>query len=494
MTFSFDEQSTMFDVTPVENQFILEQLPGARGDYVKVYLYGLLYCYHPKEEVSLDSMARDLDMTCDEIMAAYRYWERHKAVRRISDNPPSWQYISFRQRAFSADDDADPEYIRFSQDVERSFDGVRSFRGNEIAEAYEWKDSMDLPPEVIIMILSHMVRTRGKSFRISEAQKLAVQLAEENARTEDEAAEILSRDESASSNMRKILRKLGKRYSPSDANMSLYQKWTREWGFSQEAIEEACDRTGTSDPSLALVDSILRKSYEAQASEKNKILGRESVQKSSERHEQIKKVMRQLGRSGNITAYQEEVFSRMSSLYPFEIIMTAARECSRKKKDPDAVLKLLESWKKRGFSTSHEIDEHIRQFHDREDFIRKIRGRWPGRETEPGERSMEMLTEWEERLGLSRELILKAADYASEARNPMNYTDRLLRRYAEKGIRTPDEAEKDHAEYGTQYSDSARSSQPKSNRIQGYEQRDYSGEQDAALERMMSDAWGNEDA
>ena len=481
-------------MTPVDNQFILELLPGARGDYVKVYLYGLLYCYHPKEETSLDSMARDLDMTCDEIMAAYRYWERHKAVRRISDNPPSWQYISFRQRAFTADDDADPEYIRFSQDVERSFEGVRSFRGNEIAEAYEWKDSMDLPPEVIIMILSHMVRTRGKGFRISDAQKLAVQLAEENARTEDEAAEILSRDESASANMRKILRKLGKRYSPSDANMSLYQKWTREWGFSQEAIEEACDRTGTSDPSLALVDSILRKSYEAQASGANKTLGRDSVKKSSERHEQIKKVMRQLGRTGNITAYQEDIYNRMSALYPFEIIMTAAKECSRKKKDPDAVLKLLESWKNRGFTTSQEIDDHIRQFHNREDFIRKIRGRWPGRETEPGERSMELLTEWEERLGLSRDLILKAADYASEARNPMNYTDRLLRRYAEKGIRTPDEAEKDHDEYGIQYRDTARGTPQKPGGIQQYEQRDYSGEQDAALERMMSDAWGNENA
>ena len=157
MTFSFDDQFTMFDVTPVENQFILEQLPGARGDYVKVYLYGLLYCYHPKEEVNLESMARDLDMTCDEIMAAYRYWERHKAVRRISDNPPVWQYVSFKQRAFASDDDADPDYVRFSQDLERSFDGIRSFRGSEIAEAYEWKDSMDLPPEVIIMIFSHML-------------------------------------------------------------------------------------------------------------------------------------------------------------------------------------------------------------------------------------------------------------------------------------------------------------------------------------------------
>ena len=427
-------------------------------------------------------------------MAAYRYWERHKVVRRISDNPPAWQYINFRQRTFASDDDTDPEYIRFSQDVERSFDGVRSFRGSEIAEAYEWKDSMQLPAEVIIMILSHMVRTRGKSFRISDAQKLAVKLAEENARTEDEAAEILSRDESASANMRKILRKLGKRYSPSDANMSLYMKWTREWGFSQEAIEEACDQTGTSDPSLALVDSILKKTFETQSFGQNKTLGRETVRKSSDRHDQAKKVMHQLGRNGSVTAYQEEIYNRMADLYPFEIIMSAARECSRKKKDPESVLKLLESWKKRGFTHLEEVEEHIRQFHDREDFIRKIRSRWPVRETEPGERSLEMLAEWEESLGLSRELILKAADHASEAKNPMNYTDRLLRRYAEKGIHTPEEAEKDRTEFAAQYRDLSKAIPQKSGGNSGYEQRDYSGEQDAALERMMNDTWGNENA
>ena len=40
--FGFDEQYAMFDVTPVANQFLLEYMPMARGDYVKVYLYGLM--------------------------------------------------------------------------------------------------------------------------------------------------------------------------------------------------------------------------------------------------------------------------------------------------------------------------------------------------------------------------------------------------------------------------------------------------------------------
>ena len=47
--FGFDERYAMFDTTPVDNQFILEYLPSAPGDAVKVYLYGLLRCYHPEE-------------------------------------------------------------------------------------------------------------------------------------------------------------------------------------------------------------------------------------------------------------------------------------------------------------------------------------------------------------------------------------------------------------------------------------------------------------
>ena len=38
--FAFDQQYAMFDATPVQNQFILEYMPSAPGDYVKVYLYG----------------------------------------------------------------------------------------------------------------------------------------------------------------------------------------------------------------------------------------------------------------------------------------------------------------------------------------------------------------------------------------------------------------------------------------------------------------------
>ncbi len=62
MMFGFDERYAMFDVTPVDNQFIQEYLPAAKGDYVKVYLYGLMLCDHPGEDINTDRMCRELDL------------------------------------------------------------------------------------------------------------------------------------------------------------------------------------------------------------------------------------------------------------------------------------------------------------------------------------------------------------------------------------------------------------------------------------------------
>jgi len=41
------DKNHIFDVTPVENLFIHEFMLKAPGDFVKVYLFGLMQCYNP---------------------------------------------------------------------------------------------------------------------------------------------------------------------------------------------------------------------------------------------------------------------------------------------------------------------------------------------------------------------------------------------------------------------------------------------------------------
>ncbi len=58
--------------------------------------------------------------------------------------------------------------------------------------------------------------------------------------------------------VREILRLLGKRNAPSEAQRALYNKWSKEWGFSQEMIIMATtDTAGADNPSMNYLDSIL---------------------------------------------------------------------------------------------------------------------------------------------------------------------------------------------------------------------------------------------
>ena len=482
MTFAFDEQFAMFDITPVENQFILEYLPGAKGDYVKVYLYGLLCCYHPKQEMDLASMSRELGITEEEIQTAFRYWERRGIVRRVSDHPPRWQYINVKQKSLGGDPGPDRDYVRFSRDLEKSFEDTRDFHGSEIAACYEWKEDLGLPTEVIILVLKYMSRTRGKSFRIKDAEKLILKLKDEKVSTLEDAELVLSRDEMMTEGFRKVLRKLGMRFNPSDANLKLYRKWVEDWHFTQEAIEDACDRTGTSTPSLALVDSILEQTYNSRGSAAGP-LDREDLEKNEEQRKQLKRVLNEAGQYGPATPAQQKLYARMLEMYPQEIILLAARECGAKQKRFDSVMKLLQSWEERGFTDEEQIRGHIAAFHGKEDFLRALRQKWAGRDAEIGQKALQLLDKWENELGFSREMITLAADLSFEVKKPAAYMDKMLGDWAEKGLRTPQDVEKDRKAHGEQAARKIPGG--KTVAAQQFTQRDYSGEQEAAMQRMI---------
>ena len=78
---SLEERKDLFLYsTEIENLFINEFLPEAPGDYVKVYLFGLMYASHDQ---SIDShkLATSLGLSEVDIEEAWIYWESKGLVR-----------------------------------------------------------------------------------------------------------------------------------------------------------------------------------------------------------------------------------------------------------------------------------------------------------------------------------------------------------------------------------------------------------------------------
>lgn len=470
--FGFDSKYAMFDITPVENQFILEYLPAAKGDYVKVYLYGLMRCYHPEEDMNLDRMSHELNMTEDDVRAAFGYWERRRLVRRISDNPPKWQYVNIKQLNVTEEPDPEPEYTEFSNALYQAFDKVRRLHGSELNTCFEWREELKLPTEVIIMLLNHMVSVKGKNFRISDADKIAAQMASEEVRTVEAAEDFFSRDEQAVAGLKKILKKMGKRYLPSEAQISMYRKWITEWGFSQEAIEAALELTAKGDPSMGYLDGILNSLRQEDA------MTPDRIRRSSRKAEGFREILRELGK-GDVSTRNLQMYDHMLDLYPQGVILIAARECGQSRKDISDIQKLLQAWKDKGLEGQSEVEEYVNTFHNQTVLIRKLKNLWGTDETRIGKTDRSLVSKWENEFGFSPEAITAAASYAAEAKQPMTYLDKILSDYHTDGIVTPEQIMQAHEKYKNSNKGNTRKMIPAHN----FPQRSYNDVQ----EQMMQD-------
>ena len=81
-------------VTLIENKFIDQYMPGANGEYVKLYLY-LLRCASSGRELSVSSIADFFDHTEKDGRRALKYWEKLRLLRLEYDENGGITDISF---------------------------------------------------------------------------------------------------------------------------------------------------------------------------------------------------------------------------------------------------------------------------------------------------------------------------------------------------------------------------------------------------------------
>lgn len=434
--FDFDSNYTLFGSTPVDNQFLVELMPGAKGDYVKVYLYGLMHCYHPGPDLNLENMSHELGLELEDILTAFRYWERRGVVRRISDNPPSWQFINRFERKEMAVDEG---YVSFVEALQAQLPD-RKLTSRELAMAYDWVEGVGLPAEVVLMLVNHQTTTRGKHFSFRAAEKIAVQMRDEGIVTPEDADEFFSRDKDLYDSCRIILRRLGKRREPSKDELALYTTWTKEYGFSYEAIEEACRETTKGEPTMAYLDGILRGMKTRHGDKALSLSGmKDARDEEKAARAPLKKLLATMKNGTTVNEASMAIYREMAALYPEDVILLAGRECAAR---PGAVLEdvvqLLESWQARGLKDAEAVQAYIRSFNAQNKFLRDLYSIW-GIMKQPDAKDRASLEKWHKEMGFPRDSLLTAAEFSKGKTNPMAYMNKLLADFHGKGLKKPEE-------------------------------------------------------
>lgn len=442
---AFEEGVAGFDVTPVENMFISEYMLGAPGEYVKVYLYGLMLCYHNQARMSLTSMARDLQVTEEEIERAFRYWERSGIVRRVGDNPVCYAYRSIKQLTLThAQDPGEKLYNRAFAEEARRILGDRLADASDYNRIYDWMDVYEFPEEVVLMLLRfEMQKSKGRfSFKI--ADKTAQDWAHRGVRTIEDVERLVLIDDARKASLKKLLSRLGLKHEPSEDEKKLYNKWIDEWGFEEEAVQEACRETLKGVPMMAYLDGILLRQHQMGRHTLWEL--RKGITLEKTERDFGRAVFASLGRVGVTPSVEDSAMidSWQQMGFTQEMVLMAAHEVHARGagslEDIDAK---LTAWKKQGFTAPEQVSAARMRVKALNEQLREVYAA-AGIEKRVNQPDRDLLTRWMGEMGMSMELVLLAAEFARGAGSPMKTADRILADWHRAGIRDAQAARAEH--------------------------------------------------
>lgn len=440
--FKRSDQARQFGVTSIENIFITEYLPAASGEQIKVYLYGLYQSQNGADNFGVAELAAALSLEEGQVLASLRYWERRRLVERVKDDPPTYVFHHLGQRFMTGQDQlsGDEHYIMFSEAVNTQLGSRRKLRESDISMAYEWVEELQLPQEVVLMLLNHFADTRGAHFSFKSAQTTAVMMKEENITTTDEAEQYFSHSKKTHAGARGVLAEFNMRRLPTEPELALYRKWTEQWGFDKDAILLACQETvAANNPSFSYLNGILER-LKNQLPSKEGSSVKKHLKQEGEDAALVREVLQELGKPGISPFTVLAAYNELRKDHSHEMILLAAKSVRSRGGMFEDLLPRLQSWRNMNLTDHKKVVAHLRSLKQYEVLMYTVFEQ-SGQEGRAGENDLMMLKGWLED-GHSEALITEAARQARSARQKLQYINKVLANWKKEGIKTVDAAQK----------------------------------------------------
>ncbi len=300
--------------TVVSNLFIDEYMGDANDAQLKVYLY-LLRMMNARLATSVSDIADKFNHTEKDVVRALKYWEKNRLLDLDYDEDKNLVGIHVRSLGEDRDvkkrssltsvssfvptpseavrKDAVPaasenrlasfEKPAYSADQLREFKErddtaqllfiVESYLGkpltpSEIKTVLYFTDVLHFSEDLIDYLIQYCIDRGKRDFKYIE--KVAVNWAEEGISTPQQAQQNAYLYDK---NVYAVMKELGKSSTPTPREAEYITRWTKEYGFDNDIIFEACERTvmATDKNRFEYADRILRSWHDQNVRHKSDI-------------------------------------------------------------------------------------------------------------------------------------------------------------------------------------------------------------------------------
>lgn len=262
--------------TNVENIFINEYMTQAPGDYVKVYLFALMYADFDMHMAN-ETIAKHLSMEDEDVLKAWTYWEKMGVIRKHFEKPgDKYRYqVEFlnlkelvygkKQKSQSSDSKV-PDRLKELMDndtVKDMYSEIeriigRLFEGKEPAEIMSWITDYNATPEMIVYAYSYCVKKKNHSNHKYVAA-IVKEWVNQGLKTIDQIEGYLEETDNRHYLYKRVLKALGFLRNATEEEKRIMDIWFDQMGFSIEKVLDACKKTtGISNPNINYINSVLK--------------------------------------------------------------------------------------------------------------------------------------------------------------------------------------------------------------------------------------------
>lgn len=345
----FADDAAMYDSTPLDNMFIIENLPSAPEAFLKVYIYARMLCMHP-EMGGMDELCRALKLDRDMIDNAFAYWERAGFMRRVADNPPEYVFMPTRGGAMTEMDRDYYMYRDFNGELQALFPAGRLMHPAQYAMANEWLNVFEFTQDAVIALIKHIIESsRSKNpdpaSIFKKAEKKVKILANMGATTLEKVEEELRRDENVDKLAKEVLFQFGQYREPTAPEKRLAEKWLNEWQLTPEQIISSIDATvKATNPSFAYLNTVIS-----------------NRRSGSGAYEKMQAVFQTMGVRHQPAPEHVRWYEELTGEgFEHDTIMLAARQLS-KRANPNfgSLTFMINKWRERGLNEYKKAEEFV---------------------------------------------------------------------------------------------------------------------------------------
>lgn len=425
-------------------KMVLSSLLQADPDYLKVYLMGLL-----NPEMDQVRICNNLSISEGKFLSAIEYLNSKGYIEFANGGSEEIIYKA-------PDVSADYSYINtlyMDEDfnvVLQSLFGDRNLSRDDYGVFYRLADTYSMEKKLILLLAEYCIQVYGVNVSSKQIMHIASNWKDSGINDIDSAQQRINSYTKYFNEIRYIMSVFNIRRMPTEVEITVYEKWKEQWGFSFEAIKEALNvTTNASNPTFKYLDGILKNYYQKNLITYEDIHEYQVI--SEYLDDRIKEILRVLSYSKMTVNdnYRNLYRGLLDAGFTGDGILLVAKFIATKKNSSfEQLYETLIEWSQKNVVSTGQIEQYI----ENENRIAKNASAMlssAGIIRVPTKNDMQSYVKFSTEYNFSNDVINYAASLSAGKSRPVNYMNSILEKWSKQGIRNLQDARNTTKDYST---------------------------------------------